>query len=89
MGLFSIILFRYKVDLEIKKVFYILLLTIILPACILLFEFFALSMIRPKAFFDEPSYAGLIMYSTSFGFLGCILSNKFKNKTNILFYFYF
>lgn len=85
IGLFSIILFRNKVDLDITKVFFILLITIIPTACFLLFESFTLLSLRPKAFFDEPSYAGLIMYSTSFGFLGCVLSNKFKTKMNTLF----
>lgn len=85
IGLFSILIFRHKIHLNIITVFYLLILSVLTISFIMLYEFFILSIQRPKAFFSETSSAALTMFATSFGFIGCYLNKKSVDFKNIHF----
>jgi hypothetical protein len=83
-GLFLIILsakrFRYRQDAVFKTIIYVL----VLSAFYIFFQFFFLSQSRPPAWFDEPSNAGLALYSAAAGILSTIVIVKMPPHTRLV-----
>ena len=83
-GLFLIILsakrFRYRQGAVFKTIIYVL----VLSAFYIFFQFFFLGQARPRAWFGEPSYAGLALYSAAAGILSTIVIVKMPTHTRLV-----
>jgi len=91
-GLFSIIIFRKKIEINFYHTFIILIISIFISSIFAFNDYFIKGIPRPQAYFDEPSFAGLIYFSTSMAFFGCFLSGVFKKPYSlflVIFFLYF
>jgi hypothetical protein len=84
-GLFLILLsakkFNYPKDAVCKIVIYVLLLS----AFYIFFQFFYyFGESRPRAWFGEPSFAGLAFYSAAAGILSTIICVKMPTRTRLI-----
>ena len=90
-GLLLVYLFKNDIKIDFQIVHKIISHTIFISALIMIFEWFLHK--RPKAFFDEPSYASVAIYSISSAYFGCFIFfedlDKKKNKLYLLGCFYF
>lgn len=90
-GLFTIYLSRKDINIDFSLTYKIIFIVIFFSSVVMLFEFFT-SKARPMAFFDEPSYAGLVLYSMSAAYLGCLIIGKdllVRKKHLLIYAFYF
>ena len=90
-GLFIIFLSRKEITVDFLLTYKIIFLVILFSSFVILFEFLKYDF-RPRAFFTEPSYAGLVLFSMSAGYIGSLMIGKdliIKNKTLFLYGFYF
>ena len=74
-GLFTIYLSRKDINIDFSLTYKIIYIVMFFSSFVIFFEFFT-SNTRPRAFFDEPSYAGLVLYSMSAAYLGCLIIGK-------------
>jgi len=83
-GLFLMLLsakkFNYRKDAVYKIIMYVMLLS----AFYIFFQSFFLGESRPMAWFSEPSYAGLALYSAAAGSLGTIIIVKMPTRTRFI-----
>lgn len=90
-GLLLVYLFKNDIKIDFQIAHKIISNTLFISALVMIFEWFLHK--RPKAFFDEPSYASLAIYSISSAYFGCFIFfedlDKKKNKLYLLGCFYF
>jgi len=80
-GLILIFLNRTQIEIDEKKYFYLIIITLSISAAfIMLQNFINGDSVRPRAFFSEASYAGLSLYAASAGLLACMLSVPSKKR---------
>ena len=84
-GLFLIILsakrFRYRQGAAFKTIIYVL----VLSAFYIFYQFFFLGQSRPSAWFGEPSFAGLALYSAAVSIMSTIVIVKMPTHTRLVF----
>lgn len=93
-GLLLLLWSGYRIDYDRKIVMKIILGLLLLTALYIFVQGFFLGIDRPKAWFGEPSYAGLCLYSGSAGifsilYSGIKFSKKQKRNIKILFLLFF
>jgi hypothetical protein len=90
-GLLLVYLFKNDIKIDFRITHKIISNTLFITALVMIFEWFLHK--RPKAFFDEPSYASVAIYSISSAYFGCFIFfedlGKKKNKLYLLGCFYF
>lgn len=83
-GLLLIILVSPKIIIQKLQVSQIILVLLLFTAIIIIVQHFILNQERPKAFFDEASYAGLVLYSASASTFLVLTFIQTSTKTKIL-----
>ena len=79
-GLILLLFEGEKIKYDQMQVFFLIILVLSLSSLYLFFQYFVLGLIRPSAWFREPSFAGLCLYSAAAGLLVSISILKLKSR---------
>jgi hypothetical protein len=86
-GLLLVFLSGVKAKYNQKDAFNYIIITLLITSLICFFQFFLLGIDRPSAFFNEPSFAGLALFSASAGCFSILMLSKSKKRLKFLIFF--
>lgn len=74
-GIALFFIFQREIKIDFLKTYKIIFISLLFTSFFIITDFFLFN-IRPKAFFSEPSYAGLVLFSFSAAHFACYILNQ-------------